>query len=138
MSTAILHAGSFIHDFNDIVMKVCRGIDVWKCAENDRNRKLRQEFEKHMFCFHNVFFFFLVSKSKFNLQTPQYFFLKLFIMERKKNCLLNVFLFRRKIMRDCIYIIKIQTKKRITFGVTSWGRKISRISQHFTLNIAKL
>lgn len=23
MSTAILHAGSFIHDFNDIVMKVC-------------------------------------------------------------------------------------------------------------------
>jgi hypothetical protein len=24
MSTAILHAGSFIHDFNDIVMKVCR------------------------------------------------------------------------------------------------------------------
>lgn len=23
MSTAILHAGSFIHDFNDIVIKVC-------------------------------------------------------------------------------------------------------------------
>lgn len=29
MSTAILHAGSFIHDFNDIVMKVSFGIFIF-------------------------------------------------------------------------------------------------------------
>jgi hypothetical protein len=57
MSTAILHAGSFIHDFNDIVMKVRIKNDAQKIdraqkqwlATKDKNSK------KHMFCFHNFF-----------------------------------------------------------------------------------
>lgn len=32
MSTAILHAGSFIHDFNDIVMKVSAVSQVLEVA----------------------------------------------------------------------------------------------------------
>lgn len=75
MSTAILHAGSFIHDFNDIVMKVSLSASsTYRRAEfffmGTRHKKKaarrrlatsgkkewRQEFEKHMFCFHNVFF----------------------------------------------------------------------------------
>ena len=63
MSTAILHAGSFIHDFNDIVMKVrwsqkyfrFKNFIVQKAERLDEEKVWRQEFEKHMFCFHNVF-----------------------------------------------------------------------------------
>lgn len=67
MSTAILHAGSFIHDFNDIVIKVCDYLNyifyIEKChIRNLTEQKKILSFKKHMF-FASIIFFRRVYKQ---------------------------------------------------------------------------
>ena len=58
MSTAILHAGSFIHDFNDIVMKVSSE-NVQKYWSSPKNRETHDKKDKNFkksTCFASIIF----------------------------------------------------------------------------------